>query len=57
VLTAFQLAPVSLVAPTREVSVLIGAWLGISVLGEGGRRRRLTAAATMLLGVALLARG
>jgi len=57
VLTAFQLAPVSLVAPTREVSVLIGAWLGIRVLGEGGRRRRLIAAATMLLGVALLARG
>ncbi len=57
VLTAFQLAPVSLVAPTREVSVLIGAWLGISVLGEGGRRRRLVAAATRVLGVALLARG
>lgn len=56
VLTAFQLAPVSLVAPTREVSVLIGAWLGISVLGEGGRRR-LIAAATMVLGVALLTRG
>jgi drug/metabolite transporter (DMT)-like permease len=57
VLTAFTMAPVSLVAPTREVSVLIGAWLGITVLGEGGRRRRLIAAATMVLGVALLARG
>jgi drug/metabolite transporter (DMT)-like permease len=57
VLTAFTLAPVSLVAPAREVSVLIGAWLGITVLGEGGRRRRLIAAATMVLGVALLARG
>lgn len=57
VLTAFQLAPVSLVAPTREVSVLIGAWLGISVLGEGGRRRRLIAAATMVAGVVLLSRG
>jgi drug/metabolite transporter (DMT)-like permease len=57
VLTAFTLAPVSLVAPAREVSVLIGAWLGITVLGEGGRRRRLIAAATMVVGVALLARG
>jgi len=57
VLTAFTLAPVSLVAPAREVSVLIGAWLGITVLGEGGRRRRLIAAATMVLGVALLTRG
>ena len=57
VLTAFTLAPVSLVAPAREVSVLIGALLGTTLLGEGGRRRRLSAAAAMVVGVALLARG
>jgi drug/metabolite transporter (DMT)-like permease len=57
VLTAFTLAPVSLVAPTREVSVLIGALFGTALLGEGNRVRRLTAAAAMVVGVALLARG
>jgi uncharacterized membrane protein len=57
VLTAFTLAPVSLVAPAREVSVLIGALFGTTLLGEGGRRRRLSAAAAMAVGVALLARG
>jgi uncharacterized membrane protein len=45
VLVAFTMAPVSLVAPMREISVLIGAWLGVSLLGEGQRVRRLIAAA------------
>jgi drug/metabolite transporter (DMT)-like permease len=57
VLTAFTLAPVSLVAPAREVSVLVGTLLGTTLLGEGARARRLSAAAAMALGVALLARG
>ena len=57
VLTAFTLAPVSLVAPAREVSVLLGALLGTTLLGEGDRRRRLTAATAMVVGVALLTRG
>lgn len=57
VLYAFTLAPVSLVAPTRELSVLIGAFFGVQLLGEGDRTRRLLAAAAMVVGVALLARG
>jgi len=57
VLTAFTLAPVSLVAPLRETSVLIGAWLGLTLLGEQGRGRRLVAAAVMVVGAVLLARG
>ena len=57
VLYAFTLAPVSLVAPTRELSVLIGALFGVQLLGEGDRTRRLLAAAAMVVGVALLARG
>lgn len=57
VLIAFTMAPVSLVAPIREVSVLIGAWLGVSLLGEGHRVRRLIGAAAMVLGVVLLTRG
>ena len=41
VLYALRLAPVSYVAPARESSVLFGAALGVGVLGEGDRRRRL----------------
>ena len=41
VLYALRLAPVSYVAPARESSVLVGAALGVGVLGEGDRRRRL----------------
>ncbi len=55
VLYAFQLAPVSLVAPTREVSILFTVVAGAGLLGEGGWRRRLAAGAGMALGVALLA--
>jgi drug/metabolite transporter (DMT)-like permease len=57
VLTAFTLAPVSLVAPAREVSVLLGTLAGTTLLGEGARVRRTLAAAAMVVGVALLARG
>lgn len=57
VLTAYTMAPVSLVAPTREISVLIGALYGVTLLGEGQRHRRLLAAGVMLAGVVLLARG
>ena len=57
VLHAYTLAPVSLVAPTREISVLIGALFGITLLGEGQRRRRLLVAGVMVAGVGLLARG
>lgn len=55
VLVAFTMAPVSLVAPMREVSVLFGTLLGAIVLREGDLRRRLGAAAGMVLGVVLLA--
>jgi drug/metabolite transporter (DMT)-like permease len=54
-LTAMSFTPVSYVAPAREVSMLIGAFLGARVLGEGDMRRRLLAAAGMVAGVALLA--
>lgn len=55
VLVAFTMAPISLVAPMREVSVLFGTLLGAIVLQEGDLRRRLGAAAAMVLGVVLLA--
>jgi uncharacterized membrane protein len=51
VLLAFVVAPISMVAPSREVSVLIGAVLGIHVLGEPKAVRRVTAAAFMAAGI------
>lgn len=55
VLSAMRFTPVSLVAPTREVSILIGTVLGTRLLAEGDGRRRLLGAAGMVIGVALLA--
>lgn len=57
VLEAFRLAPVSSVAPAREVSILIGAILGAGLLRETDAGRRLLSAAGMAVGVALLTRG
>jgi len=55
VLSAMRFTPVSLVAPTREISILIGTVLGTRLLAEGEGRRRLLGAAGMVIGVALLA--
>ncbi|MCZ8073434.1 MAG: EamA family transporter, partial [Paucibacter sp.] len=52
VLYAMQLAPLSHVAPAREVSMLFAALAGGSLLGEGDRWLRLLGAAAIALGVA-----
>ncbi|MFM9108187.1 MAG: EamA family transporter [Chloroflexota bacterium] len=57
VLVALRLAPVSSVAPAREISILIAAALGARLLAEGQSRRRLLAAAGMVLGVIAIAAG
>jgi drug/metabolite transporter (DMT)-like permease len=57
VLYALVSAPVSYVAPAREVSILIGAALGAQLLAEGDVRRRLACAGAIVLGVAALAIG
>jgi drug/metabolite transporter (DMT)-like permease len=57
VLYALARAPVSTVAPARETSILVGTVLGTTVLAEGDRRRRLIAAAAIVVGVAALAVG
>jgi drug/metabolite transporter (DMT)-like permease len=57
VLYALQLAPVSRVAPARELSMLVGALLGARLLSEGHVARRLCAAALIAAGVATLAAG
>jgi drug/metabolite transporter (DMT)-like permease len=57
VLTALVFTPVSYVAPAREISILIGAAMGASLLAEGDVRRRLVAATVMVLGFVALALG
>ena len=55
VLYAVRLAPVSHVAPAREVSMLFAALIGGRLLGEGDRGQRMLGAVLMAAGVALLA--
>ena len=55
VLYAIRLAPLSHVAPAREISMLFAALLGGRMLGEDDRGQRLLGAALMAAGVALLA--
>jgi drug/metabolite transporter (DMT)-like permease len=57
VLFALAHAPVSYVAPARELSILVGAVAGTTVLAEGHRRRRLLAAGAIVAGIVLLAVG
>lgn len=55
VLYAVTLAPLSHVAPAREVSMLVAALLGGRLLGEGDRAARLAGAACIAGGVVMLA--
>jgi drug/metabolite transporter (DMT)-like permease len=57
VLTAVQQAPLSHVAPAREVSMLFAALLGGKLLQEGERGPRMAGAICIALGVAALALG
>ena len=57
VLTALAVAPVSYVAPAREVSIVIGAFLGAKLLREADGRRRIWAAVAVAAGVIALALG
>jgi drug/metabolite transporter (DMT)-like permease len=57
VLFALAHAPVSYVAPARELSILVGAVAGTTVLAEGHRRRRLLAAGAIFAGIVALAVG
>ncbi len=57
VLYAMTLAPVSYVAPAREVSILVAALLGAHALKEGDVTRRTIAAVGMVLGISALVLG
>jgi uncharacterized membrane protein len=57
VLYAMQVAPLSHVAPAREVSMLFAALLGGHLLGEGDRVARLVGASCIACGIMALALG
>lgn len=57
VLYALQTAPLSHVAPAREVSMLFAALIGGHLLGEGDRAARLLGAACIAVGVVCLGLG
>jgi uncharacterized membrane protein len=57
VLSAMRIAPVSHVAPAREMSMIIGAWLGAKLLNEGRLARRVAGSCLIAGGVAALAIG
>ncbi|MEX2227026.1 MAG: DMT family transporter [Dehalococcoidia bacterium] len=57
VLVAFTLAPVSYVAPAREVSILFGAAMGLGLMGEAYPVQRLAGAAAIVAGLVAVSLG
>ena len=55
VLFAMRLAPVSMVAPARELSIVFGSLAAWLILGEPNPRRRVTGAIVVVAGVAAIA--
>lgn len=55
VLTTMIFTPVSHVAPVREVSILIGTFMGTRLLAEGFGWRRMMAAGAMVIGIIAVA--
>jgi drug/metabolite transporter (DMT)-like permease len=56
-LIALSFSSVSLLAPLRQTSILIGAFMGVRLLSEDASRRRLIATAIMLVGIIALTLG
>jgi drug/metabolite transporter (DMT)-like permease len=57
VLAALRISPVSYVSPVRELSVVIGAWIGVRFMGEPGGRLRIFAALLVAVGIMVIALG
>ena len=55
VLAALQLSRVSYVSPVRELSVVVGAWIGVKFMGEQGGRLRVIAAMLIATGIVTIA--
>ena len=51
VLTALTFTDLSYIAPAREISIVIGAWMGSYFLGEKERTRRILASVAMVAGL------
>jgi len=47
--------PVSYVAPVREMSVVLGAWIGVKIMKERGGFTRIIAAALIDIGIFIIA--
>jgi drug/metabolite transporter (DMT)-like permease len=56
-LIAMTTTPVSQIAPTREISILIGSLVGGRLFAEQHFRRRLLAASIIVVGVIAVAQG
>jgi drug/metabolite transporter (DMT)-like permease len=54
VLAALKISPLSYVGPVREVSVVIGAWIGIRYLLEQGGWLRIVASVLVVIGIILI---
>jgi drug/metabolite transporter (DMT)-like permease len=54
VLAALKIAPASYVAPTREIGVVLGAWIGVRRFGERGGPSRVLASAVVAAGIAAI---
>lgn len=57
VLTAMRYAPISYVAPARELSMLVGAFFGAKLLKEGNLWQRVICAALIACGVGMITFG
>jgi uncharacterized membrane protein len=57
VLVAFTMAPVSYVAPAREVSILFGAAMGLGLMGEAYPAQRIAGAAAIVAGLVAVSFG
>jgi uncharacterized membrane protein len=55
VLMALQFSPVSYIGAVREVSVVIGAWMGVRFFGERGGPVRIVASVLIVFGILLIA--
>ncbi len=54
VLEALKLAPLTIIAPARETSILIGVFMGSKALNETDGKRRIIASALILCGIVAL---
>ncbi|MFN0257305.1 EamA family transporter [Pedobacter ureilyticus] len=57
VLQALELAPLSVIAPARETSILIGVFMGSKALNEKDGKRRIIASILILAGIVCLSLG